>query len=69
MKCKIKYVEVERDQEAAAVVEVKLHRHTIEITGLSETDAIELEELLNKTKKIKVRRYNDGKNKEKIYSV
>lgn len=61
MKCKIKYVEVDEDQEVVAIVEVKLHRHTIRITGLIETDAVELEELLRKATKIKVRRYENGK--------
>ena len=64
MKCKIKYVEVERDREAVTVVEVKLHRHTINITGLLETDAIELEELLMKATKIKVRRYENDSSKK-----
>ena len=60
MKCKIKYVKVEADQDPVAVVEVKLHRHAIEIKGLMETDAIELEELLSKATKIKVRRYDNA---------
>ena len=60
MKCKITYVEVEADQEAEAVVEVKLHRHTIKITGLVENEAMELEELLMKATKIKVRRYDNA---------
>ena len=50
--------------EPLTVVEVKLHRHTIEIAGLTENEAMELEELLKKATKIKVRRYdNEGSKK------
>ena len=58
MKCKIIPVVTDQDEEVATKVEIKLHRHTIEITGLRENDAFELEELLMKATKIKVRRYD-----------
>lgn len=64
MKCKMVFREVEPDQEPGAIVEVKLHRHTIEIIGLIENDAMELEELLTKAIKIKVRRYENGTSKK-----
>ena len=57
MKCKIMPLIRNVDEEATTKVEVKLHRHIIEIIGLSENDAMELEELLLKATKIKVRRY------------
>lgn len=61
MKCKLLPVYNGQHNEPMIVVEVKLHRHTIEIEGLVETDAMELEELLMKVNKIKVRRYEDDK--------
>ena len=60
MKCKIKYIEVRHDQDPVTIVEVKLHRHMIEIEGLMENDAMEIEELLLKATKIKVRRYENA---------
>ena len=59
MKCKIIPVVIDQDEEASTKVEIKLHRHTIEIIGLRENDAFELEELLMKAITIKVRRYKD----------
>ena len=43
MKCKIKPVYNGQHAEPKSVVEVKLHRHTIEIEGLTENDSFELE--------------------------
>lgn len=64
MKCRVLPVYNGQHNEPKSVVEVKLHRHTIEITGLNENDAMELEELLKKTTKIKVRRYENGGSKK-----
>ena len=64
MKCKILPVSPMSDETLMTVVNVKLHRHTIEIQGLSETDAYELEEILNRATKIKVRRYNATTSKD-----
>lgn len=65
MKCKIAYeYPVKPETEPLAVVTVKLHRHAIVIAGLKEIDAIELEEILGKAKKIKVRRYEHGNSKK-----
>ena len=64
MKCKVVYEYNGQHEVPLAVVIVKLHRHMIEITGLEEIDAVELEEILGKTTKIKVRRYEDGSNKK-----
>ena len=64
MKCKIVYEYNGQHEEPMTVVAVKLHRHLIEITGLAENDAFELEELLNKTKKIRVRRYENDNGKK-----
>lgn len=61
MKCRILPVYDGQHREPKSVVEVKLHRHTIEIEGLTENESYELEELLNKATKIKVRRYDDAK--------
>ena len=62
MKCRILPVYNGQHAEPTTVVEVKLHRHTLEIEGLTETDAFELEEVLSKVTKIKIRRLgNDGK--------
>ena len=60
MKCQIIPVQQGRDVEPKTIAEVKLHRHTVEIHGLLENEAFELEVLLNRTKKIKVRRIGDG---------
>ena len=54
MKCKIVYEYNGQHEESVAVVVIKLHRHMIEVQGLNEVDAMELEELLTKTTKIKV---------------
>ena len=64
MKCKILPVNKGLDKPPITVVNVKLHRHHIEIQGLSETDAYELEEILNRATKIKVRRYNATTSKD-----
>jgi len=57
MRCKILPIHNGDDNDPTTTVEVKLHRHTIEIRGVSETDAFELEEILSRAKTIKVRSY------------
>ena len=64
MKCKIKPVYDGQHREPKIIVEVRLHRHTIEVLGITENDAMELEELLLKATKIKVRRYENDSSKK-----
>lgn len=64
MKCKVVYEYNGQHATPLAVVQVKLHRYRIEITGLEEIDAVELEEILGKAKQIKVRRYENGDSKK-----
>ncbi len=61
MKCLIKAKGVDEYAEPLMVVEVKLHRHTLKLEGLTENEAMEFEELVSKATKIKVRRYDNAK--------